>query len=180
MDIGTWQYYYNYAMFNIYNHASCCLSSPSCQHLNSQRFAEVFASAELIDLTKDEVTSECHGAKLQEESKGLDSCSTSSTEALDFKLTCENCKRNLTSKKRLENHLIKCSNKNSSEKSMEKPFPCSECLKRFMKKNGLTKHIKMCHENKTQTEAQAAKKEVETIRSIFHNVSRLAESDGHK
>ena len=180
MDIQAYQYYYDYAMFNIYNYQHCCVSSPSCQQLNSERFAEAFTS-ELIDLTEDEVNS-VYQEKQQEKTSSLDSYSTSSTdtEALDFKLTCENCKRNLTSKKRYENHLLKCNNKTSSEKSMEKPFPCGECFKRFMKKNGLTKHIRMCHDKKNLPELQLDEKEVETIRSIFHSVSRLAESDCHK
>lgn len=180
-----WNFYYNYAMFNIFHQQNCCLSPIFCQKLNSQRFAEVFSS-ELVDLTVNDQIADCLEHKKEETSStGSDTCSSPTSsieaaEALDFKLTCENCKKNLTSKKRYENHLAKCNNKSSSEKSMEKPFPCGECFKRFMKKNGLIKHMRICHDRKNETEALEAEKEAQNIRSIFHSISRMAESDCHQ
>jgi Zinc-finger of C2H2 type len=100
----------------------------------------------------------------------------SPTQAEDFKLLCEICKRSFRSKKRFQNHTLKC--QESIKKG--KLFPCHSCCKTFKGQMALKKH-KLQHQDETLHHG----KEDETApharptRSIFHNVELLAVSDCH-
>lgn len=92
----------------------------------------------------------------------------SPTQARDFKLTCEGCKRDFTSKKRLENHLVKCKILKIFEK---KPFLCNVCKNRFKNRATLSRHSEMKHYEIEQPE------NVSKNASIFHSIHLLAKSD---
>lgn len=97
----------------------------------------------------------------------------SPTQARDFKLTCEGCKRDFTSKKRLENHLVKC----KVIKSLEtKPFSCNVCKKRFKKRASLLRHSELIHPGIENSEPPA---NVNKKPSIFHSIHLLAQSDSN-
>lgn len=97
----------------------------------------------------------------------------SPTQARDFKLTCEGCKRDFTSKKRLENHLVKCKILRTCE---TKPFFCDVCKKRFKKRETLSRHLEMKHHGIENSERPAS---VSKKISIFHSIHLLAKSDSN-
>jgi hypothetical protein len=93
----------------------------------------------------------------------------SPTQARDFKLFCEGCKRSFTSKKRLQNHVEKCLKKIKKD-TKAREFSCRHCGKTFKKLSGVVKHALKYHEENRDEEKQKR-------RSIFHSIELLAVSD---
>lgn len=134
------------------------------QELAAQKFVNDFA-VNSVDLTEDEI----------EQS----SCSTtkSPTQARNFKLPCDGCNRSFTSKKRLENHTMKCLTKNANRKA----FSCKICARSFKKRVGLFKHTKKNHDGTNdlvEDKEIISEDEIEfKTTSIFHHINLLAQSD---
>jgi hypothetical protein len=93
----------------------------------------------------------------------------SPTQARDFKLFCEGCKRSFTSKKRLQNHVEKCLKKIKKD-TKNRAFSCRHCGKAFKKLSGVVKHALKYHKENSDEEQQKR-------RSIFHSIELLAVSD---
>jgi hypothetical protein len=93
----------------------------------------------------------------------------SPTQARDFKLFCEGCKRSFTSKKRLQNHVEKCLKK-IKKQTKNRAFSCRHCGKAFKKLSGVAKHALKYHKESREEEQQKR-------RSIFHSIELLAVSD---
>lgn len=166
MPSEDYQIYYDYSNWEAYN-PNFYSSLPAYQELSSQKFVEEF-TIESVDLTEDEKETSPY------------SRSKSPTQARDFKLLCEGCKRSFTSKKRLQNHMVKC----FSKKAERKAFICKGCDKSFKKRAGLFKHTMKCHDgrNEVSEKERISEEEVEHIQqfqrpSIFHSIALLAQSD---
>lgn len=99
----------------------------------------------------------------------------SPTQAKNFKLTCEGCEREYTSKKRLENHLVKCK---GFKRKTSLSFPCDQCKKIFKKKKTLDLHFKKYHGTKLENSLKYNEKISKP--SIFHSIQLLAQSDFDK
>lgn len=159
----VYQIYYDYSAWSARNQ-NYYSAVPAYRELNSQQIVDL-----TMDLT-DEVILE---AKISQ--------SKSPTQARDFKLTCESCKRSFTSKKRLENHQVRCK---ETRRNDTNPFSCKECIKSFKKRSSLLKHTLKHHDGKQLDESSM--EIIKTIqpevmpspqRSIFHSINLLAESD---
>lgn len=108
----------------------------------------------------------------------------SPTQARDFKLYCEGCLRCFTSRKRLQNHVVKCIKKINAENPAA--FPCRKCSKFFKKRSGLVRHSMKYHDISISFEDDESSEDIEMMenreesqakRSIFHSVALLAVSD---
>jgi Zinc finger, C2H2 type len=169
MDQGYHQYYFAptspseiYQFCFDYKTWSMCnqniyAASPAYQELNQPQLSQNFP-LESVDLT-------CE----PDEPPQL---RLSPTQAEVFKLVCKNCKRNFTSKKRLQNHLVNCK---EIIKDM-KFFPCPKCCKVFKRQSSLKKHDLQYHKT-TLGGHKKVEPQAMPIRSIFHNVQLLAISD---
>lgn len=154
-DFFNYQLYQNYAVWSTYNQ-SVYSTIPAYQELRSPKLLNGFT----IDLTKE----------APEKPK-----TDTPTQAKDFKLLCAGCKRNFTSKKRLENHFVKCK---VTKKAAQDKFSCKKCSKTFKKRYGLYKHSMKYHDE-TESDMETLQKidVPEEKRSIFHSIQLLAESD---
>lgn len=166
MPSEDYQLYYDYTNWTAYN-PNFYSSLPAYQELSGHKFIEELM-IESVDLTQDQIE------------KSTRSRSKSPTQARDFKLLCEGCKRSFTSKKRLENHMVKC----FAKKLERKAFNCRGCDRSFKKRSGLFKHTTKCHDGRNEViEMERKSKEEERLQlrtpkpSIFHSVSLLAQSD---
>lgn len=176
---GTYQLYYNYSMWSSYN-PNFYGSVPAYQDLN--RNPNEQNDAENIEIPSIDLTEESHEEleviKVEEKLKVK---TPSPTQAKDFKLFCEGCNRCFTSKKRLQNHVLKCSMKCSSAgKDDQKQFSCGECSKSFKRRSALLKHNIKCHEEILQEKSFVESKEIGVggpRTSIFHSICLLSKSD---
>lgn len=157
------QHYWNYSPWQGFD-SNYFMTTPAFQQLNSQ--IPVQESAD-IDLTDDVDMPSATVVK------------KSPTQARDFKLFCEDCGRKFTSKKRLENHSIRCLGK----KIVSNPFPCNKCEKSFKKRSSMLKHSSLFHEDvgKSQSSSKGVKQQRQQVDSPrppaqFHNVLWLAQS----
>lgn len=139
-------------------------NSLAYQDLNNQNYMQSLT----IDLTVEEKTNEL---EIKEEKMEIIR-PESPTQARDFKLFCEGCKRSFTSKKRLQNHLMKCLKK--IKKGKTRAFSCRSCHKSFKKPSGLVKHSLKHHEEKNRIEEAAI---LPRRPSIFHSIDLLSVSD---
>lgn len=165
---GTVQLYYNYSMWNSYN-PNFYGSIPAYQDLNGN-LNEVNIDVASIDLTEEsqdelEIIEEKEKVKI-----------SSPTQAKDFKLFCEECNRCFTSKKRLQNHVLKC----SVSKDNQKEFSCGDCHKSFKRRPALMKHNLKYHEEILKE--KNLNKSIEGVKgsprkSIFHSICLLSKSD---
>jgi hypothetical protein len=99
--------------------------------------------------------------------------SNSPTQARDFKLFCEICRRCFTSKKRLENHVVKCI-KRTKNRNL---FSCKKCCKFFKKRSGLVKHSIKYHDESLKVVETKNREDSLAKESIFHSATLLAVSD---
>jgi hypothetical protein len=163
MPLESYQFYYDYESWSV-NNQNYYSSVPAYQELNRPKFVQGFV-AESIDLT--------------DTAESQPTSSPSPTQARDFKLICERCKQSFTSKKRLENHMVKCIEKKNSKKM----FSCRSCRKSFKKRSGLLKHETQNHDSipKAISQGRIEPRDIEQpavpMRSIFHSVHLLAISD---
>ena len=160
----SYQIYVDYSKWTSDNE-NFYADNPAFQDLNNQNYMKSLT----VDLTESEV-------KKADEVNQIDGSMEvarpeSPTQARDFKLHCEGCKRSFTSKKRLQNHQIKCSKKLRREKI--RAFSCRECRKTFTKRSGLVNHCMKYHEEQLPiVNVESPKK-----RSIFHSIEMMAVSD---
>lgn len=117
--------------------------------------------------------------KSNETASSSSTSSTSPTSLLDFKIKCESCGKELTSRKRYQNHYVKCVDKKKNPKT----FNCTQCAQEFRVKKSYEKHISEAHGelariinvnlgNQRNQEVEQPKKV-----SIFHSIDLMAVSD---
>lgn len=178
VPFGIHQLHHDFLMWNAHN-PNFWGSVQAYRTLNERKVEEEFIVAS-IDLTE-EPQSEPFVATSKEEKV------ISPTQARDFKLFCQNCNRCFTSKKRLQNHVLKCSTGKIAINS-PKMFSCKVCSKSFMKRAGLFKHNAICREVEKEERIEVLINQAgmnvhhdrETQRkSIFHSIDLLAKSDAH-
>lgn len=127
------------------------------------------------------------------------SLQVSPSSALDFRLECEHCGSEYTSRKRLQNHYEKCAVLNPN---IDESIICHVCKKNFKTSHGYTNHVLRFHPQAVNSEkfignSEILKRKEETLRkkqekfdndleegevrpkvySIFHSVELLAISD---
>lgn len=165
MNNQAFNVYINYTNYSDYIGCNDNIyeNSLAFQDLNNQNYMQSLT----VDLTIEE-KSDKHEKEKQEDMEQILQ-PDSPTQARDFKLFCERCRRCFTSKKRLQNHVEKCHKRIKNEKIRE--FSCQHCQRAFKKRSGLAKHIVKYHEGNLTEESSRRP-------SIFHNIDLLAVSDG--
>lgn len=160
----SYQIYVDYSKWTS-NNENFYADNPAFQDLNNQNYMKSLT----VDLTENEVTKAEKVNEVDELTEVLRP--DSPTQARDFKLHCEGCKRSFTSKKRLQNHLIKCNKKLRRVKVSA--FSCRHCRKNYTKRSGLIKHCIKYHKGSSQNEIEKSPNK----QSIFHSIELMAISD---
>jgi hypothetical protein len=108
-------------------------------------------------------------------------------EAWNFRLHCEHCDTEYTSRKRLENHYQKCVvlNPNISESEFTCQF--TQCKKSFKTHTGFENHMWKVHQQRATPKVTEIEEgnltidesvnQIQAKRSIFHSIELLARSD---